>query len=136
MPCEEDDKCCRCIDIATGIKVIGVITIIGFMSTTGDCIQLIWNPIPYTEDYQWILLVPWMILLVPSFFASVMFLNFFRDDSTETRANLPKACLFAGLSYLSISSWIVVCCWMYYGDNYSQRFSYGFGGFVWYIYFF
>ena len=136
MPCEEENRCCRFIDIEVGIKIIGTVTILGFMGTAGDCIQLIWNPIPHSEDYQWILLAPWMIMLCPSLFASVYFLNFFRDDSTETRANLPKACLFAGLSYLAISSWIMICCVFYYGDNYDQRFSYGFFGFVWYVYFF
>ena len=97
---EDADKCCLCIPIDTGVKIIGILVCL-------DALNVAWSAYNFI-GYNIIFPIIYGIVAVPIFYAAFLFIKFFQKDTSETRADLPKACIFIVFSAIASAIWFVV----------------------------
>ena len=94
---EESDKCLFCIPIDFGVKLIGVLTVLITVKAVHDILE--------TTYYDSEFIVVYSVCSAPLFYSAFLFMKYFANDSSETRMELPKACIFVIFSGLASSAW-------------------------------
>ena len=105
---EDADKCCLIIPIDVGIKIIGIFCIV-------NAINVAWTIVTWLDSF--IFAVVAGIIGVPILNSGFLFIKFFQKDSSETRADLPKACVFVAFSVIASIVWMVLYWNMLYSNN-------------------
>ena len=90
---DEGNKCCMCIPIDIGVKIIGVGMILGAINVVMSVV----NGMQYGGVYAPIN----GVIGLPFFYSAYLFIKFLRNDTKETRAKLPKACTFVCISAIA-----------------------------------
>ena len=111
---EDADKCCLVIPIDAGVKIVGVLVILG-AARFGWAAFNFWGG-------SLIFSIVYMIMAVPVFYAAFLFIKFFQKDTSETRADLPKACIFVVFSAIACAIWFLVFFMILSGYSYGGAF--------------
>ena len=65
------------------------------------------------------------VILVPIIYAGFLFFKFFQKDSSDTRADLQKACVFVAFSLIAQAVWFIIYFAAIYSYPYNSGFIYG-----------
>ena len=84
---EKENTCCCCIYLPTGIKILAVLSILG-------CILNFLNIFAIGSEMQTQALINLFVGL-PNVVGAYWFYQWWRNDTKETRANLPKAIMIS-----------------------------------------
>ena len=108
---EDADKCCLCIPIDTGVKIIGIFCIFNMLRV----VQIVlWA---LSLNGALILALVCGVLGAPLFYSGLLFVNYFRKDNSETRADLQKACVFVVFSQIAFAVWFLLYFFLIYGTG-------------------
>ena len=97
--CEDENICCLCIPLKTGVTIIAVWNIVWAILTLYSLLTAV-----SLGSLKWVT----MIGYVPSLLADYIFLRWLMDDNKETRENLPRAALLQMLAIIAISCWNII----------------------------
>ena len=84
---EKENTCCCCIYLPTGIKILAILSILG-------CILNSLNIFAIGTEMQTQALIN-LVVSMPNFVGAYWFYQWWRNDTKETRANLPKAIIIS-----------------------------------------
>ena len=101
---EDSDKCCLCIPIKTGVTLIGIFILINALRVI---YAMYWGIFNGVVVYASVL----GVLAAPVVYSGYLFFKWFRKDCQDTRADLPKACVFIVFSSVASAVWLCVY-WM------------------------
>ena len=95
MGCEGDDKCCICIPIGIGVKILAVFGIIG----------AVWAPIQAFFLLEFIVaFIFFAVAAVIALYVGILYLKYLMADTQENRDNLPKAVVLSFLARIIIDA--------------------------------
>ena len=90
---EDADKCCKCIPLELGVKVLGVLCILGALGTIS-------NGFSYLSVSMTLLALGTFVLVLPQCLASYLFFKFFMDK--KKKDDLPDAMFYLFLSQITL----------------------------------
>ena len=98
---ESNETCCFCINIKSGVIIIGILFILNALYAAFGCWRFF-----SLGSLAGIVMIS---LTLPQLLAGYYFLKFFRDmESSETKKQLPLACALQSLSAVLTGAWCVV----------------------------
>ena len=92
MSCEEENKCCKCLDIKQGVQIMGVFSVLGCLGVFGSLGALFGGYIVGA--------CLGFVFLVPQFIAAYWFFEWHKNDNKESRDNLPKAQIMIAITQI------------------------------------
>ena len=95
--------CLFCIPIDIGVKLIGALIILIAI----NAIQGILYSTSYYAN-QDIFFIVYAVCAAPLLYSAFLFIKYYAKDSSETRAELPKACIFVIFSGIAQCIWTLV----------------------------
>ena len=99
---EDKDKCLFCIPIDIGVKLIGVLICLGAINAVQAILQF---NASYYDDY---FVIVYGVCAAPLIYSAILFIKYYMKNSSETRAALPKACIFVIFSGVATCVWTLV----------------------------
>ena len=95
---DSDAKCCGCIELTCGVKTLGVFSILGALGVLSNLKSISAVPVLATAG---------ILCGIPAFIAAWWFIQWFKEDTKETREKLVKAGWFIILN--SVLQCVVQC---------------------------
>ena len=92
LPGEAEDKCCWCVPLKPGVMILGIWMIAYAVLGILDGVNFL-----KTEAVVGILM---FVSVVPICIGALYFIQYFRNDTAETRGGLTKACMMMILALL------------------------------------
>ena len=90
--CEEENKCCKILDIKLGVQILCVLGILGAVGTVNNSLYILRKPDQSFYGYLFI------VCAVPSVIGAVFMVKFLIKDTAETRQGVVKGVLYNGVS--------------------------------------
>ena len=120
---EDADKCCLCIPIDTGVKIVGIFCIFNMINVV--------RAVLWCLTFDIILTIIVGVLGAPLFYSGLLFVKYFRNDCSETRADLQKACVFVVFANIATAVWFLIYFFVLYsGSNSGSYMSAVYSGYV------
>ena len=96
LPGETEDKCCWCIPIKIGVTVIGVFVLL-------SCVGVVFEGLG-AMDYDSIFGILILCTCAPIVLAGIKYVQWFKDDSQETRMGCSTACMLMIVAELAVAA--------------------------------
>ena len=99
--CEEDNKCCKVLDIKVGIQILCVLGILGAAGSIFNVFAFMNLPINNHYTALNLFIICYWIALIPSIIGAFFYFKFLKDDTKETREGVVKGTLYSAVTYVA-----------------------------------